>query len=430
MPREEIVDNMGRREALRGAEEKIFDILAQVLTSRQWEELLKAPLERVAAQGNRGLVQKLAGAGAKIGNALHAAARRGHRDVVNDLLESGASVAAKDMSGDTPLHDAAVHGTSQMVQLLLLKGAEKDALNNHEQTPLYLAVSCDKVAVALALLAAGADITLRYPAHKETILHVAGASGHHHVDIMRAVIESGADVNAVDTKKRTPLHRATRYNNRAGAIDVLVEAGADIEARDRDGCTPLHYATDQVCLGTSLALLKHGAHVNNQQNVNSQTPLHLAAARAGNEVAAAELVDCLLRSGADETILNDEGKSAADIVGQKVHAPYQLKEDVGRVRELLANAPADRAWRRRGYMVLCRAHPDRRQQIHKGSSAHTGIARRTRSSAKLARTETGSTGATGSSVTNGRIGGDWTVVVAQVLELQEEGVFRTILGYL
>lgn len=32
------------------------------------------------------------------------------------------------------------------------------------------------------------------------------------------------------------------------------------------------------------------------------------------------------------------------------------------VGKLLANAPADKAWRRRGYLVLCRAHPDRLQQ--------------------------------------------------------------------
>lgn len=33
--------------------------------------------------------------------------------------------------------------------------------------------------------------------------------------------------------------------------------------------------------------------------------------------------------------------------------------DVRRVKELLVNAPADRAWRRRGLPVLCRAFPDR-----------------------------------------------------------------------
>ncbi len=37
----------------------------------------------------------------------------------------------------------------------------------------------------------------------------------------------------------------------------------------------------------------------------------------------------------------------------------RVPEHEQRVRNLLARAPADRAWRRRGLMVLCRAHPDR-----------------------------------------------------------------------
>ena len=51
-----------------------------------------------------------------------------------------------------------------------------------------------------------------------------------------------------------------------------------------------------------------------------------------------------------------------DMIGLAVEEEDHLVEDVERVRELLANAPADRAWRRRGYLVLCRAHPDRVQQ--------------------------------------------------------------------
>lgn len=65
------------------------------------------------------LTQKLIGAGAKIGEALHEAVKGGHRDVVDDLLESGASATTKDKSsyGYTPLHFAARGGTWQMVQL-------------------------------------------------------------------------------------------------------------------------------------------------------------------------------------------------------------------------------------------------------------------------------------------------------------------------
>lgn len=100
-----------------------MNILAEVLTSEQWAELLRAPFEHAAAEGNNsGLAQKPVGAGARIGEALHQAARRGHGGVVKDLVEAGASMTAKDTDDMTPLHIAAEEGKSEVVQLLL-KGA-------------------------------------------------------------------------------------------------------------------------------------------------------------------------------------------------------------------------------------------------------------------------------------------------------------------
>lgn len=93
------------------------------MTSTQWAELLKALLECAAARGNKGLTQKLVEAGADIENALHAAVRGGHGEIVNYLLENGAPVTNNGIMNDgTPLHIAAMHGETEIVQLLLLKG--------------------------------------------------------------------------------------------------------------------------------------------------------------------------------------------------------------------------------------------------------------------------------------------------------------------
>lgn len=164
--------NKDRRKVLRGAEEEAFDLLAEVLTPDQWVKLLKAPLERAARQGNRGLAQKLIGAGAVVGNALHLATLGGFGEIVNDLLESGASVDAKGTSGCTPLHVAAEEGETKIFHLLLLKVADKDALNNCNETPLYLAVN-GNMAAALALLVAGADVSLRRGYIKTSVVHAA-----------------------------------------------------------------------------------------------------------------------------------------------------------------------------------------------------------------------------------------------------------------
>lgn len=72
-----------------------------------------------------------------------------------------------------------------------------------------------------------------------------------------------------------------------------------------------------------------------------------------------------------------------NVVETKVYEhETSVPEDVERVRQLLANAPADRAWRRRGFLVLCRAHhPTGRVQLKHGSNrAHdTNLADRTHS---------------------------------------------------
>eukprot|EP00752_Nemacystus_decipiens_P016786 g15023.t1 len=147
---------------------------------------------------------------------------------------------------------------------------------------------------------------------------------------------------------------------------------------------------------------------------------------AGTRQGAARVVDSLLRAGADETMVDNEGLTAADMTWF-IPAHADLADEVQRVRELLANAPADRVWRRRGYLVLCRAHPERLQQVQATSSDHhADTARGSRSCAKVARVG----GVGGDSGVDESIGGDWTVVVSKVLLLQEEGIFRTIMGYL
>lgn len=61
-----------------------------------------------------------------------------------------------------------------------------------------------------------------------------------------------------------------------------------------------------------IVLLEPGPDVN-AQHTERDTPLHFAASR----VRAQETVEAvvLLRAGADETILNDEGKAVVDVVG-------------------------------------------------------------------------------------------------------------------
>eukprot|EP00752_Nemacystus_decipiens_P007341 g6567.t1 len=389
---------------------------------------LKAPLERAVRAGNRDLAQKLVGEGAEIGEALHTAAERGHGEIVSDLLENGAPIDAKVRRGMTPLHVAAEKGKTEVVQLLLLRGAHKDALDEQQKmTPLVLAARFGHKDSALALMAAGADVHL---SSRIPVVQAAVLGGH--MEVVKAAIERGANVNAADSHHQdTALHVAAISDERR-MIDVLLQAGANIESRDRFGCTPLHNAAGRLRREPLLALLELGADVN-AQDQDQDTSLHWAAANAGAGEAA-EVVDSLLRSGADETIINDDGKAVMDVVGVLAGEELQASEDLDRVRKLLAKAPADRAWRRRGYLVLCRAHPGKVRRLQDISSVYAGagMARTPRNRAKkMGRTNKNDCSwAVEASGTDERCGEDWAVAMARVLGLQEEGIFRTIVVHL
>ena len=70
--------------------------------------------------------------------ALHKAAHRGHKDIVQILVEKGASIEAMDNGNKTPLHLAVRNGHTDTVDLLLMKGASVQAFNE-DNSALFVA---------------------------------------------------------------------------------------------------------------------------------------------------------------------------------------------------------------------------------------------------------------------------------------------------
>lgn len=139
-----------------------------------------------------------------------------------------------------------------MVQLLLLKGADKNVLNDEHITPLFLTVCNNHADSASALLAAGADVNVRWQGINISEVHRAAGKGH--ADTLTVVTEPEANVNAtISSGYYTPLHQAA-YRNQRELIDVLVEAGANIEVMAPDLKSPLHRAAENCCAEAVVAL--------------------------------------------------------------------------------------------------------------------------------------------------------------------------------
>jgi len=91
---------------------------------------------------------------------LHWAAREGHYNIVEMLLQRGARVNAQNMGDDTPLHLAVTMGRDEVASLLLANKASVNAANEHGNTPIHYAAFWGHENIAETLVSHGALVTI------------------------------------------------------------------------------------------------------------------------------------------------------------------------------------------------------------------------------------------------------------------------------
>ena len=368
-------------------------------------------------------------------------------ELVSDLLNAGADPNRYATISCTPLHTAACCGFEGIVSTLLARGVNKDALDRDGESPLIRAAKTDHLAVVKCLVAASVNVEIR-DCHGYTALAWAAELGH--IGVLKAILgHGGCDVNAADDHGYAAIHRAAE-GGQAGAIDALIEAGADIELKDSDGWTPLCLAAcDTQCQATQFqamrALLHHGANPRAQYDYTENTPLHLACNVQGATVEVA--VDLLLRYGADETAMNNDGETPARLLAKRSRPGFSdFPEEMRRAQLLLARAPKDRAWRRRCWLVMLRSRNSRARTARGGSSVGVGGRGSVDEDGgygksrqfKRARGENAGGGKSavvgqagnGCAVGSGGEDGATGAVVASLIGMELEHVFRTVVGFL
>ncbi len=210
---------------------------------------------------------------------LHLAVINQHLEMVKYLLDKCADVNAKDRYKKTALHWASEIGHLEIVQCLIKKRADVNAYNTQGRTALHLASIVGHFKIVQCLLSNGANVNSKvifflgirtswsppfleieldsqnWKEFKRTALHFASKKGH--LEIVKTLIDNGADVNAKDNMGKRALHWASD----AGCLQIvqyLIAKGADLNARDNLKRKALDLASNQSFFKT--LSLKHFAN--------------------------------------------------------------------------------------------------------------------------------------------------------------------------
>jgi len=130
-------------------------------------------------------------------------------------------------------------------------------------------------------------------------------------DIVKYLIEKGAEVEFTDLEGKTALILASRRGH-TDIIKLLLRAGANINAADDDGWTALMQVSWAGYFDTVKALVEAGANVNQADNWG-RTAL-MRAAIGGNS----DIVEYLIENGADVNARDNEGGTALDYASKQI----------------------------------------------------------------------------------------------------------------
>ncbi len=204
----------------------------QMARTRGYERLEKV-LERATSAGDV----------ARPDTALLRAAAEGDADAAALALRAGADLEARDGQGRTALLLAVTGDHLATARLLVALGASPDALDDRHDTPWLVTGVTGSVEMLEVLLPANPDMTIR---NRFGGISVIPASERGHVDYVRRVVETEIDVNHVNDLGWTALLEAVILGDggpdHQEIVRILLDAGADASIPDKNGVTALQHA--------------------------------------------------------------------------------------------------------------------------------------------------------------------------------------------
>lgn len=174
-----------------------------------------------------------------------------------EYIEKKFPYAMTQRQKDEALRDAILVYDLETVKAALAIGADVEACDTYKigegMPPLMIAALGDDENIVKALIEAGADVDAENWIGSRA-LHYAAREGR--LSVVKVLIEAGADVNAQNDMGFTPLYEAAASNN-YGVVMYLLAHCADADLEDRFGDTPRDIAEREGFGKIAEALRKH-----------------------------------------------------------------------------------------------------------------------------------------------------------------------------
>lgn len=244
-------------------------------------------------------------------------------------------MAVRGAGGVAPLHVAAHGNSAPMIALLLRAGADLEEKNGDGLTPLAVATVNRSMITMRALAEAGADtsVTTQFgtllqtaaayyfetgfhyllekgaaptdeafretmrrnyhdmaqallkaglaPASENLSEFLIAATKNGHIELMKALLDKGAQAGAADADGNTPLHHAAYYGKPEAAA-LLISKGARFDVRDNQGETPAQKANRW---GDHTPIVRMFRKMEEDQLAKTATPLNASKTRMPGDSA-------------------------------------------------------------------------------------------------------------------------------------------------
>ncbi|TMS34825.1 hypothetical protein L596_002339 [Steinernema carpocapsae] len=286
--------------------------------SRKMETPSDGELHRHARLGNVGQLKRILDSGKVHVDCVNSdgisplmwASGNGHLAAVQILLNEGARINLRKPDGVTALIFASQGGHRDAVDLLINNGAEVNAQTSEGGSALLAAAQNGHVAVVQSLLKCGAA-TRQTLEDGANAMFLAAQNGH--VRVVKALLEATVDdceIGRTRTDGISPFWIACQMGHGSVIEELLTRKQRDL-ARP-DGATGLFKASHKGADGV-VRLLVHDSDPRTALGIlkNGESALH-AAALFGHP----QVVDILLKAGADSRLKNQHDNTPADLADQ------------------------------------------------------------------------------------------------------------------